>query len=345
MDDMRDFLLTKKQLIQLHAEHKSERNKNSAYKINAVILLGSGWTLSSVKTALLLDEETLSSYVKKYKSGGLGELLKTNYQGRVNQLSELQQEQLCDELESKIYLTTQAVINYVKNEFNINYSISGMRALLKNLGYSYKKPKLVPGKPDLEAQQDFAEYYEAFMNKKSSDIEVIFIDAVHPEHNAMAAYGWIKKGQKRELKTNSGRQRLNLHGAINIETFEVTIIESDSINRDSTIELLETLNQKYFLSKEIKVILDNARYHYSKEVREYLKGAPRIKLVFLPAYSPELNLIERLWKFFKKKVLYNQYHEDLKSFREACIQFFSNIGQHEDELRSLLGGGFEGIYT
>lgn len=75
--------------------------------------------------------------------------------------------------------------------------------------------------------------------------------------------------------------------------------------------------QKYFLSKEIVIILDNARYHYLKEVKNYLRSESRIRLVFLPTYSPELNLIERLWKFFKKKVLYNQYYEDLKNFSQA----------------------------
>ncbi len=74
----------------------------------------------------------------------------------------------------------------------------------------------------------------------------------------MAAYGWIKRGQKKCLHTNSGRQRLNLHGAINIETMDVTLIESETVNADSTIELLETLNQQYPLSRRLHIILDNA---------------------------------------------------------------------------------------
>ena len=345
MENMRNFHLTDDKLNELRKAHKAERNRNAAYKMNAVILLGSGWSLEEVKSALLLDQETLSSYVKKYKDGGINQLLMTHHQGRKNQLDKAQLESLCEELEREIYLTTTAVIEYVKKSFKQNYSVSGMRDLLKRTGYTYKKPKLVPGNPDVEAQQEFAAYYEAFMQNKSAETEMLFIDAVHPEHNTMAAYGWIKKGQKRCLKTNSGRQRLNLHGAINIETMEVTIIESGSINQDSTIQLLETLNQKYFLSEKLMIILDNARYHYSQDVRDYLETAPRIQLVFLPTYSPELNLIERLWKFFKKKVLYNQYYEDLKSFRQASIHFFSHIEEHEDELRSLMDGGFEGIYS
>ncbi|MEJ2418316.1 MAG: transposase [Exilibacterium sp.] len=132
---------------------------------------------------------------------------------------------------------------------------SGMRDLLHRLGYKYNKPKLVPGKPDREAQKIFVEQYERFMDKKPENKKLLFVDTVHPEHNTMAAYGWIKKGRNRKLETNGGRQRLNLHGAINIEALEMTVIESTTINADSTVELLEILNQKYPLYHRLHIIL------------------------------------------------------------------------------------------
>ena len=342
---MKDFWLTEEELKELRIAHRAERNRNAAYKINAVILLGTGWKLKQVKDALLIDDETLRSYLDKYKSGGINKLIETNYQGRNCHLNESQIEQLKAELESKIYLTTNAVIEFVKSAFDIEYTPSGMRDLLHRLGYEFKKPKLVPGNPNREKQEDFAKYYEDFMDAKPADVEVLFIDAVHPEHNTMAAYGWIKKGQKRHLPTNSGRQRLNLHGAINIETMEMTVIESDTINRDSTVQLLSMLDKKYEHAREIMVILDNARYHYSQEVKDVVKESTRLKLVYLPAYSPELNMIERVWKYFKKQVLYNKYYESVGDFRKAAIDFFSNIDRHSSALRSLLDGGFENIYT
>ena len=342
---MKDFWLTEEEHKELRIAHKAERNRQAAYKINAVILLGTGWKLKQVKDALLIDDETLRSYIEKYKSGGIKELVQTNYQGRSCHLNDFQQAQLKRELERTIYLTTHAVIVFVKKTFDVEYTLSGMRDLLHRLGYEFKKPKLVPGNPDRAAIEEFAEYYEAFMETKASDVEVLFIDAVHPEHNTMAAYGWIKKGQKRRLQTNSGRQRLNLHGAINVETMEVTVLESDSINRDSTMQLLSMLDKRYEHAKEVIVILDNARYHYSKEVKDLVEQSPRLRLVYLPAYAPELNLIERVWKYFKKQVLYNKYYENIQAFREAAITFFKNIAQHESALRALLGGGFEGIYT
>jgi len=310
-----------------------------------VILLGTGWKLKQVKKALLLDDETLRSYVEKYREGGIQKLIFTNHKGAQSQLDEKQIEQLREELETSIYLTTHSVIEYTKNTFNTLYSLSGMRDLLHRIGYEYKKPKLVPGNPNIDDQEVFIEQYNDFMLKKPADTEVLFIDAVHPEHNAMAAYGWIKRGQKRKIKTNSGRQRLNLHGALNAETLEVTIIESETVNTDSTVKLIEMVDQKYSLAKEIILLADNAKYHYSKEVQNNLKDHPRVRMVFLPSYAPNLNLIERLWKFFKKKVLYNRYHENIKTFRSACINFFKNIDQYSDEITSLMSGGFEIDYA
>jgi len=88
------------------------------------------------------------------------------------------------------------------------------------------------------------------------------------------------------------------------------------------------------------VICDNARYYRSKAVQEYLETS-RIKLVFLPPYAPNLNLIERFWEFLKKNVLYNRYYETFDEFREACETFFKNPHKYQRELRSLLTANFE----
>lgn len=172
---MKNFWLTKDQIEALRAAHRAERNSNAAYKLNAVILLGSGWNLKAVKEALLLDDETLRSYVKKYKSGGIEALIKTNHQGSNASLSVEQQKSLTEELEANIYLTACAVAEYVKETFGVVYSVSGIRDLLHRLDFGYKKPKLIPGNPDREAQEYFVEYYEEFMNDKPSNEGVFFI--------------------------------------------------------------------------------------------------------------------------------------------------------------------------
>ena len=99
------------------------------------------------------------------------------------------------------------------------------------------------------------------------------------------------------MRSNTGRRRVNINGAIDLQRLEPVVRFDETINTDSTIALFEQLQALNLAATWIYVICDNARYYRSKAVKEYLKDS-RIKLVFLPPYAPNLNLIERLWKFF-----------------------------------------------
>ena len=91
----------------------------------------------------------------------------------------------------------------------------------------------------------------------------------------------------------------------------------------------------------IYLILDNARYYHANLVSEFVKQHPRIKLMFLPSYSPNLNLIERLWLFFEKKILYNRYYRDLPTFEQVTLHFFRNLKQYRPQLQTLLVDNFQ----
>lgn len=162
---------------------------------------------------------------------------------------------------------------------------------------------------------------EEFMAIKPDTTDVLFVDTVYPEHNTMAAYGCIKRAQTRSLQKNSERHGLNFHGGINVETIEMTLIEAETANKASPLQLLQLQDTKYSHSENIVVILNIAKYHSSKEVKNVVAASTRLQLTYLPSYSPELNLTERVWNFFKKKVFYNKYYEDLAEFRKSAIQF------------------------
>ena len=89
------------------------------------------------------------------------------------------------------------------------------------------------------------------------------MDGTHPQHNSVAAYGWIKKGATKELKSNTGRRRLNINGAIDIENTSISVDYGVSINAQSTISLLEEIELKHTEAENIYVICDNARYYRS----------------------------------------------------------------------------------
>jgi transposase len=337
---MKNFELTSSQIAELRFAHKTAKNKSDAYKINVVILLGTGWTLEEVANALLLDGETARKYAHLYQEGGLARLLETRHQGGWCRLSVEQLALLCNELDQKIHLKTDTLIEFIANEFSVLYTKSGITTLLHRLGYVYKKPKLIPGVPDEDIQEMFVEQYHNFMKTKPEDVAVFFMDATHPEHNAQAAYGWIKKGEDKKIVRHSKGKRVNLHGALNIETLDTIVIETEKVDSQSTIDLFKSMESFYPFATLIYVIMDNAGYHDSGEVMKYLKTS-RIKPVLLPPRSPNLNLIERLWKLLKEKVVYNKYYEKYKDFRDACVGFFKNLKDYENELISLMSEEFQ----
>lgn len=338
---MKSCTISQNEILELKVAHKSARQMPSyiSYRIHVIILAGIGMTASEISDILFLDEDTITSYINKYLAGGLPELIKTNYKGSKKKLTEIQIESLCQELDENIHLTTKSVCQFLKTEFDVEYSDRGMSALLKKIGFVYKKPDLVPGKADKVLQDIFLEQFATFLKTKKDNDPMFFMDAIHPVHNTEAAYGWFRKGERREIKSNTGRSRYNIHGAMNADTFEVTaVFTEDNINASTTVDLLKALEKSHPDANKIYVLLDNARYHFSSVVQDYIKTA-KIHLVPLPPYSPELNLIERFWKFFKKGVLYNTYYPTFDEFKKACLNFFKIQHTYRDQIFSIMGEG------
>lgn len=336
---MQTFKLSDEELRALRVAHREAKNKRSAYRINAMILLGQGWTVTQVAEALLLNEGTIRNYVRRYQKGGIEGLGRDKYKGSEGYLNQVQLQALDEHLQAQTYLRVEDVIVYVQKRFGVSYTVRGMTDCLHRLGFAYKKPKLVPGKADAEAQQGFVQEYEKLKENKAVEDPVYFMDGVHALHNPIGAFGWIKKGTDKPIKTNTGRNRVNVNGAINIHNLSIETRMDDRINAESTVELLKRIEKSNPKANVIYVICDNAGYYRSKFVKKYLKGS-KIELIFLPPYSPNLNPIERFWKFFKKKVLYQKYYETYKEFRAACKKFFKQVKSYKKELRSLLTENF-----
>ena len=338
---MKGLSLTESEIAALKRLHHQLSHRRDADKVKAIILLGTGWPLQQVCEALLLDERTLRRYVLRYRQEPNTDSWLINfYQGSQPKLSDEQMTLLDQHLTEHVYPTVAAIVEYVQDRFGIDYTVNGMTSLLHRMDYTYKKPKRVPGKADVTAQQQFVQQYEALKNSKKPDDPIYFMDGAHPQHNSVAAYGWIKKGHTQTIKSNSGRARLNLNGAVDPQSCEVVLRTDERLNAQSTIELFKMLENKHPNAEKIYVIADNARYYRSSQVRQYLANS-RIELIFLPTYSPNLNLIERLWKYFRKMVLYNRYYETFLEFEQRVLAFFVNIKEHEVALRRLLTDDFE----
>lgn len=210
---------------------------------------------------------------------------------------------------------------------------------------SYKKTKLIPGNTQpVEVQEEFVKEYEKLKESaEKGEIHLLFFDPTHQVHNTINGTCWQTKGKRGTviLPSNTGRRRISVLGAVNSITGScTTIITENNCDKDMIIATFNEIRKEYPDDKEIVIILDNASYNHAYKTLEE-SALLGIRLVFLPTYSPNLNLIERLWKFFKKVVLKNKYYKTFSEFKKAIEAFFENIQIYKDNILKLLNHRFE----
>ena len=328
-----NFLMDEER-AQLRMQHKKERDKRICDRIKAVLLFDKGWSASEIAEALLLSEDAIREHVIEYKTS---KKLKPKGGGSVEKLSVEQAQELETHLHKHTYLYVKDIIAYVQSIVGVSYTVPGMQNWLKRHGFSYKKPAIVPGKANEQQQQEWLVKYEKLKQNLPENETICFMDGVHPTHNVQPAYGWIKKGIRKEIPANSGRSRLNLSGVVDMVSYQVLIQEDKTLNAESTIKFFQKIEKAYPTKAKIHLFCDNARYYRNKAVTKHLETS-KIQLHFLPPYSPNLNPIERLWKWMKERVIYNTYYQEFDDFRSAVFGFFATLSTLDAE--SELGQSF-----
>jgi len=340
---MKEFLLPKEVDV-LEETHRAAQSKKAADRIKTILLLNEGYSYETIAHILRLDNTTVRRYFKEYKKQGIDGLLEDRYHGSEGNLTKDQETELSAYLKTHLHQTAKEVSSHIHQKYGVRYSIEGITHLLHRMGFVYKKTKVVPGKVDMKWQETFKKMYHLLKQTKDTKDRIYFLDGTHPVHNNKPCYGWIFKGEVKTSKGNTGRKRLNLNGALNLEDMDIVVLEEKTINTEAMIRLFLELEKR---QKEGKIILivDNASYNHSYELKQFLRKHKRIKLYYLPPYSPNLNPIERLWLFFHKKILYDKYYETFKEFQTATLDFFTNIKQYDKELRTLLTDSFQTVPT
>jgi transposase len=292
-------------------------------RANALVLLDDGWSCQEVAAALLLNDDTVRSWLKLFEQRGIEGLTSFDVGGSAGFLSAAQEDALKAFVSAMLPRSTRQVGAWIEREFGLVYeSRSGLIALLHRLGLEYHKPNVIARKLDEGKQKAFIESYEKLMNSMADNEAVLFMDAVHPTHAARPAGCWAPAQEKLAIEQTSGRQRINIHGAIDLETGQTRMIEVVTVDAVSTIRLLQSIEALYPLLALIHVFLDNAGYHHAKLVREWLaRPGCRIKLHFIPSYCPHLNPIERLWGLMHRNVTHNKCHATCAKFAAATLGF------------------------
>lgn len=333
-----DIQLTQEEKQSLELRHRSERDRLVADRIKAVLLRNEGWDLKKIAQALRLHEETIRTHISDYYKK---EKLKPENGGSNEKLSSEQCEALDLHLQKNTHVSVSEICEYVLNTFGYFYTKSGMTDWLKAHKFSYKMPKGVPAKMDKAKQEEFIEAYKALKNALKTGEKILFLDSVHPTQATKISHGWFKKGKDKLISTTASRTRINMTGALCLETLKVSYAEYETINAISVVDFFKKIELEYAFAPRIHIILDQAGYHKAELVAKYLENS-RIELHLLPPYSPNLNPIERIWKVMNEKVRNNRYFPSPKEFREAIRRFFTDIlPKITDSLRTRITDNFQ----
>lgn len=335
---MEKLKLSEAEKVELKRLHKSLKDGKSRDKLKAILMIDAGYTSLEIARVLLLDDNTITEWKKRYlERESVTKWLFHQCKGYCGKLNEIELKTVGQYVEENLISDSKQVQKFILEKMGKTYTPNGVIELLKRLGFKYKQTTLIPSKQDPAIQKEFKESYEEFSENLKMDEALLFLDAVHPQHNTKCSYAWIKTGQQKQIKSNSGKKRLNILGTYNPFTQDIVFEEHDTINAEAVIQFFKKVEAKYLNKASIFIVADQAPYFKSQEVKAYLQ-ASRIELIPLPTYSPNLNLIERLWKLLRKKVISNTYYEKFKHFKDAVFSFLSDeSSQFKQALRQFIG--------
>jgi transposase len=326
--------------LQLEKRARQTKDKHEYTRLCVVLAKSEGMSIELIAQAHRISTDSVYRYLAEYENEK--KTLHDTRGGSLSKLSESETRELIEHLRETTYLYAKQICDYVRAKYGVNYTTSGMTFWLKAQGFVYKEPIKVPGKLDPEKQEDFIRTYEALKSSLEENEELFFMDAVHPEFQSKAVCGWIKSGEIKTLPTTSAQYRMHFIGALALEGMKVFAQEFETVDADSMITFFKALEASSE-AKTIHIICDNGRSNKNKKLEEYLKTS-KIKIHYLPPYSPNLNPIERLWKVLREKKTYNKCYEKFIDFKHEIRKFFfEEIPKIKNELRSRITDNFQRI--
>ena len=284
---------------------------------------------------------TVTKYIRMYKDEGIQSLRQVNFYSPQSKL-------IVFKTSIEAYFTEHPPAS-IKEAMDKIEKITGLKRsetqiynfLTKHLDFKWRKVAFVPAKADLQEQEDFKKNkLEPILEEAKQDKrKVFFVDAAH---FVLAPFlGFLWSVSRIFIKAPAGRKRFNVLGALDAITHKLHTVTNDTyINAQSVCQLLYEI-AKLNAGIPITLVLDNARYQKCKLVWQVAEEL-NIELLYIPPYSPNLNLIERLWKFVKKECLYSKYYSDFLVFKEAISDCLNKTHtEHKIRLDSLLTLNFQ----
>ena len=345
---MKSIVLTDEQRQDLERRRKATLDRRVYQRLTAVLAVAAGKTREEVADLLGVSLSQLGEWLRVYRNEGVEALCSLHYKGDPGKLTPAQVEQLKQKVSSGCFRNSNQIRQWLQDAFGVSYKPSGVKDLLKRIGVSYHKVTGFLWKANPDKQREFLRKHarqKARARREGAGTRRYYVDACHPVWGLDLVYScWLLLGQRFLVGMGSGRKRLNILGAYCPDDQEYLDLRltRDNVNGEQFVNLLRLLRERHPEVKKFLLYLDNARYYDKPVVKEWLGRHPEFHLEPVPPYSPNLNLIERLWKFLRQKALC-RWHRTFEAMQEAVSAVLDHLGDYRWELAGLMSEEFHVI--
>lgn len=331
--DQREYSTAERDAFQYWRFH--HRNPQVQRKMEVLYLTSQGVATAEVGRLCGISPSTYARYRRAYRRGGLAKLQEGQGGHRPSELMNYRG-LLVEEFRQRPPASIAEAAHRIQDLTGLQRGPTQVREFLKAVGMKPRKVGQIPAKADVEAPDTFKTHdlEPRLAQAQAGHRRVFFMDAAHFVFAPFLGVVWCLT--RLFVNAPSGRQRVNVLAALNATTHEIFPVTNLTYITSVTVcELLRLLAEAH-PATPLTIILDNARYQRCPLVQT-LAQSLGIELLFLPPYSPNLNLIERFWKFVKKQYLYSKYYANSRAFEQAIRTCIAQAPtRHRAALASLL---------
>jgi transposase len=343
---MRAVTFSEADLAMIAYERYHYRDPQVQRKLEVLWLLHCGETHERIATLAGVSRSSVQRYLTDYLEGGLDLIRRCPYKGPRSQLDE-QQASLAEYFDQHPPATVKQAQQVIEQRTGIRRGQTQVRRFLQRLGLKPRKACAIPVPPKStpeEHAQKQAKFLEDQLEPRLAEAraghrQVRFVDASHFVFATFLGYLWCKA--RWCVRAASGRKRFNVLGALDAVSHHLVQVTNHSyINAESVCALLRAVVDAG-TGLPLTLVLDNARYQKCALVAD-LAAQLGVELLYLPSYSPNLNLIERLWKFVKKECLNSIHYSNYEAFTTAITRCLEDLPtKHKADMGSLLTHNFQ----
>src|SRR3954462_15912532 len=335
---MKTIQLTPQQRNDISERRRQAQDRRIYQRLSAALWSDAGRSREEIAELVGVSTRQVGQWFRIFRNKGPDQLCTLHYQGDPGRLRPAQVERLKREIAKGAFHNAEQVRTWVQETWVVAYSISGLKDLLRRIGLGYHKVSGFFWKADIEEQKKLVRKHRREKREAGPGTRRYFVDACQPVWGVDLLYScWLLVGQRFYVGVGNGRKRLNILGAYSPDDHDYVDLRltKENVTGEQFVKLLEALRAKHPGTEKFLLYLDNARYYSKPCVKAWLAGHREFRLEPPPADSPNLNLIERLWKFLRKKAL-NRWHETFEEMQGAVAEVLDHLGAYRDELSTLM---------